>query len=115
MSLANRFKNTANRLISKYGDDAILTSRSLSSYNTDTGTQPSINTDYAVKAYLGYYRDSDISKGLFGMNDYYALIAFDEPITKAWRLNGDEIINVSTVKSQNKDVIYKLFVRGSNV
>lgn len=102
-------------LINKYGDTGVMTKRVLDPYDPVTGSQGTTDTDYTIRMYLGRFTSSDISAGLYGVNDYYVLVWMDQTLDKSWRCNGDEIRLVSTVKTQDTNVLYKLVVRGQNV
>jgi hypothetical protein len=75
MTLDTVARNTAQRLLGKFGKTCTLKRVTEGAYDTATGTASTTETSYSVKAYLDQPNSQDLAGGLVTQTDEVAIFA----------------------------------------
>ena len=111
MSFSTSLKKVGKRLTYKYGNTGVLTEVTTGVYNPSTGNSGKTTVDVAVKYRKEFYTTDEIESGLYGIDDFRAIISYDKDIQKSWLLDGAEIVNVRISQAQDLTIIQELQCR----
>ncbi len=111
MSFSTSLKKVGKRLTYKYGNTGVLTEVIVGAYNPTTGEADKTTVDVDVKYQKEFYTTDEIESGLYGIDDFRAIISYDKDIQKSWLLDGAEIVNVRISQAQDLTIIQELQCR----
>jgi len=114
MALKDKLKNTATKLINKFGNSVVLTEVTIpdaTNYNTTTGTIPQTEILHNIKAYQSQMTTAQLDTGLYGVDDFNAKFVFDGEVTKLWLIDGAEIISLEKTSIQDDIIVWDAICR----
>ena len=115
MSFAARAKATADRLITKYGNDVILVEYNIGAYNPTIGKKDKIEIPHPIKGAVTNFTIAQMANDNITASDLLVIVETDMNVTRDWKiLIGTkylQIINIVTITAQNAKIILKIQVR----
>ncbi len=115
MSFAKNMKDTAKRLIAKYGNSITLVEVIDGIYNPATGEHTTTETLYPVKGVMGRYTTAEYSSDHVQIGDVKLTVETDLIITRDWKVDYDKerftVLDTTIISSQDTKIIYILQLR----
>jgi len=109
---AKRSRRSATRQIKGSGNTGVLTEVTTGVYNPSTGEYDSTTiVDVGVIYVKEFYTTDEIESGLYGIDDFRAIITYNKEIQKSWKLDGAEIVNVRKTEAQDIRIVQELQCR----
>lgn len=103
---------TATKVIQQFGYDGVLSEpQSTAQYDVTTGRAEVTFIDHSIKYVKDNYTTAEIQTGLYGIEDFKAVLVFPKEIEKSWKLDGANIISVTQIGLQNGSVVQELQCR----
>ena len=111
-AFSKRLTKTSSRLINKYGFDGVLTEIVFGEYNTTTTKREEISKEpFNIKYVKADFTTAELQTGLYGIDNFKAIVQYDKEIQKSWVFDGAEIINVTKIGAQNDIIVQELICR----
>ena len=115
-SFSTRMRGTATRLITKLGNSCVLTKVTEGAYIASLGKTETSELDIptfsaSIKKSSDIFSLTGTNTNLIGFNDNKVIVPWiGQEIDTSWKYNGNNIISVEPIKTQDEIIIYTLTI-----